>query len=649
MVKMQFMDKKHFGSKVTSGFSELIFKAIESNKKEDIEKLIEYIIVIESYHFPIAYSMKKDALGKLIAKATFTDLKKDVEALKKYIDVDKAEDYVDYLRQENRGLKKLISRIHEINKTSMQTKQKLEDFDLDTLNLYRGFANEVNAAFLYGKYPGKLFFNAYWVENTFVEESKKPYWIMGLSNLLLDDMNTNIFVDEDSEINRKKRRSANDHTIKNHLENIFALDVDKLMKENAEQYDKLCDIIESIKYKTGKIKDSSVRSDDSNKHKQLSDSAHAERKEKSFHFFKMFGTYSAAASVQKNSGSKQSTWNKKGRPLDLFDTSGNNILPMISPQFTLYQKAIATFIYELKQALIKDSSNQISEYDKAEYNCMKWYLWFTQSIEYEYIDHWNTDLIDFLSKHHPIFTLQHIEPSKTENNLFSCLLLELLKMKLQNDLYSMEYIVQNSKVVMKPLDHQKKQLYNYFKWSMQNFHISETGLDAHTLCLSYAELYELIRDSICGFMLQILPSNVKLESVFHKAKLLMQIIIHPWLDKIPLFQFIALMQCCADSTESSLTIQHYGMPRGKKEVTLQTIMNRPYDNRFKEVRLFLIYLVQRRNLLNETTVDVVDLIEKYVRYQRKSVYDSIQDIKCWKDISDNFNIRNEFPEKFILP
>lgn len=726
-MKEYLKEKKYFDIDISQDFSRLIANAIENNGKEEVLKLIKYIITIESYNFPAAYLLAKDELGGIIFHATNTAEMDDIKNIKKYIGDERAEQYVNWLRVENRKLKDTIQAINEMN--SVLQECKVTEIDLKLANRCRSFVNRMQDVFVYGRYTGMMFFYAYWKENNQIREENKPWWIINMASPIMDDIIIDIDAAEDSTIQKEKRRRENNHTIKVHLRNIFSIDVDELnIDEN--QYNKLCDIIESLKYNLGTIGENNIKlleakeakenfikkknwdksmvkmfeekeweinverdkicsKKDKSKHEQdmaririeekLNEQKKIQKKNgwsdddiatirklnknieeiqcnsnpkkrSSLQFFKMFGKYNVGVGEIRRRYSKE-TWSRNGMPLDLFDNSGTNILPSVSPEITTYQKVIASFIYELKNAASNTKTGMYKIYDDAAYEIWKWYDLFPRLIEQEYIDHWGEGLEEFLNNGKPIFQIQTKDKGESmKNNIFSILLLELLKMKLYNDVRSTRYIVDNSNVIMKELYGNAKECYKELKRITRNPFVNIMGVDAAYLKMTYKELYEYIigNEEIKQLMLQLLHHVDDLENVFHKAHLLMSIIIHPWLNRVSIFQFITIMQCCAESGDSSITIRHYGMKRGKRKVTLNTIMRRPNDNREKEIRLFLIYLAQRRNLLNEVSYREVDLIEKYILAQRKNVLDDIMNIKCWGDINENFSTKEEVPQRLIF-
>ncbi len=643
MMKEYFRDKKYFGSEMNKTFSKLIISAVDNNESNDFQRLIEYILLIESYKFPVAYAMAPNELGIMIATATFQPSDEIINKLKNYIGDEITEKYINYLIDENHKLKNLINEIKIINELSSRSDPK--KLDINQINQFRVFANNMDNIFLYGQYPGKMFFFAYWDENENYPKSAKPFWVldMGIPKSP-EDFDKN-YIEEDSNEKKRKRRNDNNHTIKNHLRDIFLLDMNEIEKSEVlnKQYESICDIIESIKFNTLEIEEPKQRKTENNSDNRI----------KSTHFFKMFGTYINSQqenNVEQLPGKQPpKTWSRKGMPLDLFDNSGNNILSLVDPKISSYQRDMNAFIFALQRALAKNEPRKSVLFSTAIYECFKWYSLLPREIEDAYIQHWNSELAEFLNQSQPLFKFSFHEKDQEEPNLFSRILLELLKMKVWNDVRSVEYILNNSKIIMSPLKSSQMKHYKHFRNYMRENSMRESGNDAHCIKYDYNTLYKLLTDRLKDFIFNIIPKNVNFDHCFRKARNLMQVIIHPWMKSVSIFQFIALMQCCAESAESTLTIQHYGLKRGKREVKLSTIMNQPKNNACKEVRLFLVYLVQRRNLLNETSLETVNMIDQYILKQRQYICEEIDKIKCWRDIFTNFESPNEVPAYLNLP
>ena len=176
----KYMDLKYFGSKIDPALSKSIYEAIKSNEKKDIDKVIENIIIIESYKYPEAYNMPINEMGKLIAKMTLKPSNEIMDKLIKHIDKNKAIKLIEKFKEENTRLENLIHYIHNLDAKYHQLNAE-KAVDLELINLCRSIFGNENNWLVYKKYPKKLFFDVYWSKEYGIDGYDDYYRIIKLN------------------------------------------------------------------------------------------------------------------------------------------------------------------------------------------------------------------------------------------------------------------------------------------------------------------------------------------------------------------------------------------------------------------------------------------------------------------------------------
>ena len=99
--------------------------------------------------------------------------------------------------------------------------------------------------------------------------------------------------------------------------------------------------------------------------------------------------------------------------------------------------------------------------------------------------------------------------------------------------------------------------------------------------------------------------------------------------------FICLLQCGAGaSSTDQVEIIHYSVPKGKKVVRLQKIFTKPESVNYKESRLFLLYLMWRRYLLNILNETFADKIEHFRMDAENVLTHTVDSLETWSELDE---------------
>ena len=372
---------------------------------------------------------------------------------------------------------------------------------------------------------------------------------------------------------QQKRRYENNHTIKMQLRNLWGIEING--EERDREYEKLCDLIESI---ISKVEDINV---DNNGSRRLNSR---------IRLFQLL--------------------DRKSMPLDLFDAPiGDDIFGQ------KYRSIIQDLIFELERLAGIMSS--------AEYLDTKrfWKNWYSKTIEGIYSLACTENDKDIVQAQYNMvkkIDATNAEKEHFQGSLYSEILFNLLKEEMKNDLMGFRYILENASVIgMEPLNEKVKTIFESLIEGREKY--------------DYDKMEIFIQNNIEEIKL-LLGDNVDVDMVFNSTKRLLEQVLYPQATEIPIEFFLVLMQCCVVSLESELTIKHFGMSRGIKLVKLKTMIKRPVENTCKESRLFLMYMMRRRYFMNIFDVDTADVIDRYRLTCEANLMVAIEYTGDWKGL-----------------
>jgi len=416
---------------------------------------------------------------------------------------------------------------------------------------------------------GMEFFKMY-MEECFVHSSD-GYWVL--------ESYAPTPYDEDEKKSKKKRRHGNDHTVAEHLKNLFKIDVERYP---VSEYEKLCEIIESANTQL------------------VTDENGDEHIKQQRRFFQIV----QPAKI----------------PLDLFDRGlFGDKYALLSQAGDDYRMAFKKVFFEVEKQAVGMNIGLYSHHMR------KWKTVYRGFVNAIYETACSGATIEEIEKFYAVtlttdnITIRHTSPPKS---LFAALLFAFGKLQMKNDLRCYRYIKEHSRFQMKPLSLEEQ--------------IAFRALPVLDNKIPFKEIDELLKEynsKVCQIIGVRADADIK--KLIHRTKAVCKLIAFPGCETMDFARFICLLQCGAGaSSTDQVEIIHYSVPKGKKVIRLQKIFTKPESVNYKESRMFLLYLMRRRYFLNILNETVADKIEHFRMDAENVLTHTVDSLETWSELDE---------------